>query len=616
VFWRRVHLSLHLQLTLIFLAVVLITSAGLGWLAYSSARDIVQAFALPSIEAIANGRERLLRHRVMRQQKRAALFLSALKTNCPDTSDQQCLRRYLRLFVNNEGAAAAKIKVNGTIVVERDSAYPLAPSDLDWKKNSIFFSLASGRSLVSLHQSSGNNGSEITYILDGAALDEIFMDRQELGRTGAAFLVSPQGTILSPSSFAAPSAEPMQLSSIALRNCQKGNDGALFAPDSRGVEAIHGYEHLEDFPGSCVMIRMDQSEAFTPVWTLQKNIGRTTFLYLIGAFVLSWYFARRISRPIIRLTERARALKSGDLTSAVPVGGPSEVRTLGRTFGQMASTLDEALKARNQLFRSEKIARTSLESQQAELRNAVATRDEFLSIAAHELKTPLTTLRLQMEYLKRSAQLEGLHNIPPDKLAKMLETSDRQVDRLSKLIDNLFDTTKITSGLLDLELDEVDLSEIIKEVVDRFSGQLQVSGCKVELDLKSPLRGVWDRARLEQVFINLLTNAMKYGGGRPIKITAGGDTKTAVLTVQDFGMGISDEVLGKLFQRFERGVPSSHFGGLGLGLYISKKIITAHGGTIEVTSEPDNGSVFVVKLPRTLVKRQGKGHGQFMPRMG
>jgi PAS domain S-box-containing protein len=231
-----------------------------------------------------------------------------------------------------------------------------------------------------------------------------------------------------------------------------------------------------------------------------------------------------------------------------------------------------------------------------ESKEAVQVRDEFLSIASHELKTPLTPLRLKLHSLRRSAR-RGTGALDGGTLLAHLDVAERQVARLSRLIDSLLDVSRIGAGKLELDWEEVDLAEVVREVVGRFEPQATKAGCLVTVSAPGPVIGRWDRLRLDQVVTNLLTNALKYGAGKPVALTVSTQAGLALLQVHDQGIGIDPGNLSRIFERFERAVSERHYGGLGLGLYITRTIVQALGGTIEARSTPGEGSTFSVSLP-------------------
>jgi PAS domain S-box-containing protein len=231
-----------------------------------------------------------------------------------------------------------------------------------------------------------------------------------------------------------------------------------------------------------------------------------------------------------------------------------------------------------------------------EARQAVAQRDEFFTVAAHELRTPTTSLKLNVQSLLRGARRSEAGPPPASLLAK-LENIDRTAGRLNALVNELLDVTRIHAGRLRLDLEPVDLSALVQDVAARFELPASQAHSPILLELSGPATGSWDRLRLEQVVTNLLSNALKYGAGKPVRLRVSSDASGARLEVRDEGIGIAPESLPRLFGRFERAVSDRHYGGLGLGLYITRQIVEALGGTVSVTSTPGAGATFTVQLP-------------------
>jgi signal transduction histidine kinase/PAS domain-containing protein len=228
---------------------------------------------------------------------------------------------------------------------------------------------------------------------------------------------------------------------------------------------------------------------------------------------------------------------------------------------------------------------------------AIQARDEFLSIASHELKTPLTSLDLQVQSLQRNALKAGIGG-GADGMAGKLGMIDRQVDRLAGLIENLLDVSRVMGGRLVLDLEDTDWSEVIRDVAARLKDHLADAACPLSLRLEPECVGHWDRLRLEQIATNLLSNAIKYGPGAAIEVALSANADRAILTVTDRGIGIPAEDQARIFKRFERAVSHRHADGLGLGLWIVHQIVTAMGGTVGVQSGTGQGSTFTVILPR------------------
>jgi signal transduction histidine kinase len=223
---------------------------------------------------------------------------------------------------------------------------------------------------------------------------------------------------------------------------------------------------------------------------------------------------------------------------------------------------------------------------------AVNIRDEFLSIAGHELRTPLTPILLESQILSRLAQVPDI-----DKVRLRADKLWRNAERMGKLIDELLDVSRISDGRLRLFLQECELRDVVEDVIARTADEAARADTEIRLELGDPAPGLWDRTRIEQVTSNLIGNALKYGNGQPVDVFAGSRGERAVLVVRDRGIGISPEDQQRIFQRFERAVSSRHFGGLGLGLWIVRQIVDAHGGSIEVESRPGKGAAFSVALP-------------------
>jgi signal transduction histidine kinase len=237
----------------------------------------------------------------------------------------------------------------------------------------------------------------------------------------------------------------------------------------------------------------------------------------------------------------------------------------------------------------------------AERNWAIGVREEFMAIASHELKTPLTPLKLNLQYLRQWSRRGAPGGILPDKIDRRFASSEQQVDRLSSLMTDLLDVTSICSGRsaqLTLDLASIDLAQTVRQVVESFREQLALSRCEVDLSVDTPVVGTWDRLRLQQVIANLLTNAMKFGKGKPISISVVPQDSWALLLVQDRGIGIEKEAQARIFERFARASAARHFPGMGLGLYITRQIVDAHGGYIQVTSAPGDGATFMVAFPR------------------
>lgn len=233
----------------------------------------------------------------------------------------------------------------------------------------------------------------------------------------------------------------------------------------------------------------------------------------------------------------------------------------------------------------------------AEAQEAIQRRDEFLVVASHELKTPLTSLQMQAQLVERLLRRYQRAELSPERIESTLRILNRQLTRLGHLVNDLLDVTRLNAGRLTLVRALVDLSALAREVVERMSQEFANAGCPIQLDLDEPVVGRWDASRLEQVLINLLSNAMKYGAGGLIHVSVRRQDSRARLAIRDQGIGIAEADQARIFERFERAVSVQNFGGLGLGLYIVRWIVAAHGGSVRVESQPGAGATFLVELP-------------------
>ena len=302
-----------------------------------------------------------------------------------------------------------------------------------------------------------------------------------------------------------------------------------------------------------------------------------------------------------------------DFKSAIVV----PLRSRGKILGAISLISSETTRrfSQSDLFVAEELGRRAgIAFDNAllyeETQKAVQIRDEFLSVASHELKTPLTSLLLQSQVRKRWLKKYGAAHFDLERLTAMLADDERQVDRLTRLIDEMLDISRLRSGRLILNFEKLNFNQVVGDVLTHFGAELQTSGNEIRVDSEQEVIGEWDRTRLEQLFTNLLTNAMKYGKQKPIEVRLENAIHEGVyfarLTVRDHGIGIAIEDQKRIFRQFERAENVHTINGLGLGLYITKQIVEAHGGNIAVTSEPGQGSTFTVELP-LVARRQELG---------
>lgn len=239
---------------------------------------------------------------------------------------------------------------------------------------------------------------------------------------------------------------------------------------------------------------------------------------------------------------------------------------------------------------------TSLRRLEEGLRHDLRAREDFFSLATHELKDPLFSLQLSLDVVQRKVEKEG--QLSEADLIKHLELSRRQTDRLTRLVDNLLDMARIENKRLSLDVERFDLCDLIHEITSRFQDVSRRAGTKVRADVCEPVVGYWDKRKMEQILSNLLANAIKYGAGQPVTVRLYASEADAVMEVQDQGIGIAKAHQHRIFNRFERVVSGQAKQSLGLGLYIVRSLVEAHGGSVGVQSDEGRGALFTVTLPR------------------
>ncbi|VWX58235.1 Signal transduction histidine kinase [Burkholderiales bacterium 8X] len=239
-----------------------------------------------------------------------------------------------------------------------------------------------------------------------------------------------------------------------------------------------------------------------------------------------------------------------------------------------------------------------LQQTQRELERAVRMRDDFMSMVSHELRTPLNTLYLETQVRKLHLSRNNLAPFSSERLPAMIERDQRHIQNMVRLIDDMLDVTRMRSGALSIQPKMFDLATLARCVVDGLAQQAEAAGSSIALSAPEPVEGVWDEFRIEQVLTNLLTNALRYGGGKPVEVSLETTGKEVEISVRDQGMGIDPADHERIFEQFERTDDSrKRAAGLGLGLFITRKIVQLHGGRITLESSVGEGSVFRVRLP-------------------
>lgn len=264
---------------------------------------------------------------------------------------------------------------------------------------------------------------------------------------------------------------------------------------------------------------------------------------------------------------------------------------------RQSKAMKQQVEALEQSRREQEALLKQLQNTQNELEQAVRMRDDFMSIVAHEVRTPLNGLILETQLRKMHLARDNAAAFTLDKMHAMVDRDERQIKSLIRLIEDMLDVSRIRTGKLSIRPSRFDLVKLVDNLLQNFAPQVDAAESSVVFTVEGAVEGHWDEFRIEQVISNLLTNALRYGGKGQIDVRVYCHGSEARVEVQDRGIGISEENQKRIFLQFERVSAKTVVAGLGLGLFISEQIVAAHGGSIVVESKINEGALFRVCLP-------------------
>lgn len=313
----------------------------------------------------------------------------------------------------------------------------------------------------------------------------------------------------------------------------------------------------------------------------------------VFGIALAFIISHSITSRIHDLNRLAAEYGLGNFDRQLPIEGKDEIGKLTYSINKMGALLSSSYQ---QILESHQDLERKVQERTAELKSALITRDEFLSIANHELRTPLTAIVLQLRIVERS--VEGCPQTAEiEKVRESLKKANRLVRKLVDLQNALMDLTHIQLGKFQIRPETCDLTSIAAESLSQLSLEATRSGVIIKTTFPENLSGKFDPVRSSQVITNLVSNALKYGEGKPIELQLSDEGGKAVLVVTDHGPGIPQEKMATIFDRFERGDHDKSLSGLGLGLYITRQIVEAHGGAISVHNVQGKGARFTAEFP-------------------
>lgn len=339
-------------------------------------------------------------------------------------------------------------------------------------------------------------------------------------------------------------------------------------------------------------------DAITPLWKGHR--------FPMSACVSGWAMAHKCAAVIENIYEDQRvphdAYRPTFVRSlaVVPIRTSDPVGAIGNYWATPHHATEGEVKLLSALADLTSIAMENvrlygeLQKRVQQAQDAIQLREEFITVAAHELRTPLTALQLQLRSLERLTSPPR----PTDdgRVRDRIGRARGVAQRLGTLVGEMLDIAQAEHDGLTLEVDEINLAETARQVVDRFAPAAKSAGCLLEIETVA-VRGRWDRSRIEQAISHLISNAIKYGRGKPVKVVVGPNDRGARVTVCDKGAGVTPEAAPQLFKRFGRVGPVANYGGLGLGLYLTRQIAEAHGGTVRFDGAANEGCTFVLELP-------------------
>ncbi|MFD1122702.1 ATP-binding protein [Methylophilus flavus] len=370
-------------------------------------------------------------------------------------------------------------------------------------------------------------------------------------------------------------------------------DAILRAPDRVIMQARSGLDALElllahDFALALVDVEMPEMDGFQ-LAELMRGTEKTRHVPIVF-----------VTAAGMELNYAFKGYGAGAVDVLYKPLDINAVKSKANVFVELfrhRTAFENQVKALEESRKEQECLLQQLQATQAELQHSLNMREEFMSLVAHEMRTPLNTLFLEVQVRLSQLAKNNLSIFTPEHLQKMLGRGERQLKSIMRLIEDMLDVSRIKNGKLSIQPQDANLSSLLRQLAEDLTPLARESETEFVLEIASEVEGHWDAFRIEQIIINLMTNAIRYGKGKPVHVSLNLEGGHAVIKVADQGVGIAEHEQKKIFEAFERSGDNEVKAGLGLGLYISKKLAEAHAGDISVISQKDSGSTFILRLP-------------------
>jgi signal transduction histidine kinase/CheY-like chemotaxis protein len=594
-------MSVRYRFALALVGLNIVAVAMLAWFGYQTSRESLTGQARASARITADAREQSLIRTLTRQRERMQAFLASVQSLCGESTssrtvglEPECVRVALSGFRRAERSVAVELRngkrraaVAGTWPanvafppLESEQLASIAPSSSTTSPAGA----ADGPAIYTMQAQRGRLSVRSVYEIGYLAPE--FSNRSGLRAQDEVFLLDRNGHILLP--LDSENARTLDRPAFAglVERCLNGEDGDALIDGGTGTSMLAGFQQVAAIGGGCTIARLDYGDVLASLQRLGRLFAMVSGLFIVVGSVVSLIVARNVTTSIARLAGAAGELEAGNFDRAVQVGGPPEVRQLGRAMSRMARAIGD-------LVRRESEAR-----QEAEAANR--TKDDFLATLSHELRTPLTAI-LGWVTILRQAPEDGPRT---DHALRVIERCARTEARL---IEDLLDVTRIINGQLRLTLADASPVSVVDAALESVRPAAETKGVTLHRHVEGvvgPLTA--DPHRLQQVVWNLLANSVRFtprGGRVDVRLRQIGSATE--IRVSDSGIGIAPDLLPHVFERFrqgEHGTMRSH-GGLGLGLAIVRHIVELHAGTVRAESAgTDCGATFIVSLPSIPVR--------------